>query len=536
MVSFKNLGNHGRLGNQLFQYAFLRLTARRLGVKFYCPHWAGDELFLLSDGEERAKEPIGINKHYIEPPYFGLNESALRIQDGADILGYFQTEKYFKNNEDEIKKWYTFQNDKVSETKEKYKHIDFSKSVGMSLRFGNIVNTCKFVIVPQKYYIDALSKVKNKKHILAFSDDHNMAKKHLSGMKENFIYMEGHSPGEQLYLMSQCHDFICSVSTFSWWGAWLNSYKDKIIVCPKEWIRPGCYAKNDDLCCDGWISLRTTIPVLDDYRLVSIPHIPQKILQKIAHILYRNSTIMNIIRTPRRIQCFLKWKLQKPEEQPTVHFVSAIWNRGKHLKELVDTLNRIYKNNKNFKFHLCDYYSTDIYVEDELKRLSCEYTLIRLNEKFNYGKGWNIGARNVPTEDIIALIAIDIKLPKDIIEKIHMFTNRGKTFFGPECGTEEKDGRLAFRHGGYGFISVYKSDYSKTGGVKEKTTWGGEETGFIAKLKDRTRVKEIRYKAKDIILKWHERDFSATWYKDSEIARSGMYTRKWWRESIINIT
>jgi len=37
MISFKKLLVLGGLGNQMFQYAFLRVTAERLGVKFFLP-------------------------------------------------------------------------------------------------------------------------------------------------------------------------------------------------------------------------------------------------------------------------------------------------------------------------------------------------------------------------------------------------------------------------------------------------------------------------------------------------------------------
>ncbi len=67
MLSFSKLGEHGRLGNQLFQYAFLRTQAERLGVPFYCPHWTGDDVFTLEDEPQRINTISSKFPLYEEP-------------------------------------------------------------------------------------------------------------------------------------------------------------------------------------------------------------------------------------------------------------------------------------------------------------------------------------------------------------------------------------------------------------------------------------------------------------------------------------
>lgn len=267
MISYTNFTSRGRLGNWLFQYAFLRSSAQRLGVRFYCPEWIGDHIFLLNDQKERAAKPEGINKTYKEPlSNCGFNPSALDIEDGTNIRGWFQTERYFDNTA--VKKWYMFKDEKMCHVKEKYRHIDFSEVVGLHLRFGDRKFHAQYVIPAESYYIKALKKIKKKKYILLFSDEPEHAKKHLKNLQGNLNFIEGNEFYEDLYLMTRCHDFVCSSSTMSWWGAWLNDHSDKTIVAPKEWLRPGYVLQNHDLLCDGWLAVQTCTSFLDNYHVV----------------------------------------------------------------------------------------------------------------------------------------------------------------------------------------------------------------------------------------------------------------------------
>ena len=266
MISFNRLGRYGRFGNQLFQYAFLRTSARRLGVKFYCPGWEGDTVFLLNDETERTSVPGPTDKTYRQPlQNCGFLDSALHIEDGTDIVGYFQSEKYFDRKA--VTRWYTFRPERVAPVQDKYRHVDLARCAGIHLRFGDMKDDPQFVVLPPRYYARALALLPRPQQILVFSDEVESAREHLRHVPGEFTYVEGNEGFEDLYLMTRCGDFVCSVSTLSWWGAWLGGEPNKTVVAPPDGLRPGSFVRSPDFCCSGWIPLDTTRFILDHYRV-----------------------------------------------------------------------------------------------------------------------------------------------------------------------------------------------------------------------------------------------------------------------------
>ena len=98
-----------------------------------------------------------------------------------------------------------------------------------------------------------LSIVSNKIDvILVFSDDIKWCKENFIG--DNFIFVENEKDYIDLYLMSMCNHNIISNSSFSWWGAWLNQSKEKVVISPEKWYGPNKGDRNlDDLLMSDWI-------------------------------------------------------------------------------------------------------------------------------------------------------------------------------------------------------------------------------------------------------------------------------------------
>ncbi len=255
------LGREGRLGNQLFQYAFLRLTAERLGVSFYCPAWIGDEIFDLRDKDQRAEEPLSITSEYRqvwESP--GFVKESLEVADGTNIRGYFQSARHYPDP-DLVRSWFRWRPDVVEPVHKRYRDLDFSKALGMHLRFGDFFRPHQYLSYyspSSQYYRTALETVSSAEQVLVFSDEPAKAKSwlkwSLKGSLREVSFVQGNEGWEDLYLMTQCRHMVCSASTLCWWGAWLNPGAGSTVIAPQEGpFHPAHSLKNPDFWPEDWI-------------------------------------------------------------------------------------------------------------------------------------------------------------------------------------------------------------------------------------------------------------------------------------------
>ena len=59
---------------------------------------------------------------------------------------------------------------------------------------------------------------------------------------------------QQMLLMSLCSHNILANSTFSWWGAYLNTDPEKVVVYPGKWINT--HRDLNDLFPSDWIKIK----------------------------------------------------------------------------------------------------------------------------------------------------------------------------------------------------------------------------------------------------------------------------------------
>lgn len=262
-ISFNVLGHYGRLGNQMFQYATLKSIASKHGYKFTIPDsrfqdpYHDHQLFEAFELSSLSEDDICINRvnKRIEEQHFHFDENLYEnCPDNVDLLGYFQSEKYFVSIKDEVKKDFTFKKDTLSAVKEYRENIPESKIIALHIRRGDYVGQPWHGCQSLEYYEKALSMLPDIP-VVIFTDDPKWAFEQEMFESDKFYVSDGNDNLFDMCFMSMCNYHIIANSSFSWWGAWLSDSEK--VIAPKRWFGPPLSEKNNtkDLLPDSWIKL-----------------------------------------------------------------------------------------------------------------------------------------------------------------------------------------------------------------------------------------------------------------------------------------
>jgi hypothetical protein len=264
MIGFNFLGKLGQLGNQMFQYAALVGIARHLDVPFIIPKHnqivndgLGNKLRIeLFNVFKINSDKIGlVNGNDLQEHSFEFDERFFNLEKDANynIIGYFQSEKYFKNVESEVRKNFEFLDYIQEDCRDMIPTM--KNCIALHIRRGDyLINSDNHCNLNLKYYEEALNYFDPTRQVVIFSDDTEWCKEQDLFSDDRFLVSETNSSYHDLYLMSNCSDFIIANSTFSWWGAWLAN-RGKVIA-PQQWFGPALNHKDTkDLYPQGWIKI-----------------------------------------------------------------------------------------------------------------------------------------------------------------------------------------------------------------------------------------------------------------------------------------
>jgi len=247
---------HGRMGNQLFQYAFGYLMAKKHKTfflieiqknKFYL------DCFVLS-----FQHNILSNKKFLRLYCWLIRK--INLKNHRDFLdlktklvlpqqvaktsfnGYFQDADLMESDKKSLLQLFTIKKSFQKKFQEKYALLfNQNKTLVISMRLGQDYKDFKLpdlnnanVFLPNEWYTTILSKIeKEYNSVLIISDEIEEAKLIL-GEKSNYIFIN-EPPEIQFQMMMNASGCIIGNSSYSWWGGFLNAKKDKKIYAPNNW-------------------------------------------------------------------------------------------------------------------------------------------------------------------------------------------------------------------------------------------------------------------------------------------------------------
>lgn len=263
----------GGVGNQMFSYAMARRLSSASGADLAIDSVTGftrdftyrrsyelDRLPIRARSATRRErlQPFGSLRHRVrrlrgsrlplaqrsylfqDDHDFDPRILDLRVDGSLHLEGYWQSERYFTDVADEIRRELTpprpsgarvqALGDEMREADSVAIHVRWFTSAGSDdrVRIGDL---------SAQYYEQALEGVAGRvshPRFFLFSDDLRSARPLVERLAGPVTPVDSGDAVDDMWLMSQCRHVITANSTFSWWGAWLAEREGSVIMVP-EW-------------------------------------------------------------------------------------------------------------------------------------------------------------------------------------------------------------------------------------------------------------------------------------------------------------
>ena len=132
--------------------------------------------------------------------------------------------------------------------------MHYENSIAIHIRRGDYLYNPIYNVCDEEYYTKGIKYFIERfidPVFYVFSDDPKWCGTFMESFHIQYHIIDnnqGFNSYQDMYLMTQCKHIIIANSSFSWWGAWLNDNKNRIILAPKRWFRNKEYNAN----CKDW--------------------------------------------------------------------------------------------------------------------------------------------------------------------------------------------------------------------------------------------------------------------------------------------
>lgn len=284
----------GGLGNQMFQYSIGRQlaihyqTTLKLDTGFYNSAKEITDIttprnyqlynFCLNVAEATEKDLARYSQKkniagkltqffsgakLLHEPAFIFDPNFIEYGGNCYLEGYWQSEMYFKNISGVIRNDFNFRPSVKEKNAVMAAKINACNSVSIHIRRGDYFTNPQtnqyHGVCSKEYYLSAIERMRQETdypHFFFFSDDIRWVQNNFP-VNNQFTIVNANDAANaagDLYLMSLCRHHIIANSSFSWWGAWLNSYTNKKVIAPAKWFN-NPLLDTKTLLPENWITL-----------------------------------------------------------------------------------------------------------------------------------------------------------------------------------------------------------------------------------------------------------------------------------------
>ena len=281
----------GRLGNQIFQYVFLKtiqsnnekiivagfenlkevfdvedfinLNKKNRWVRSFLFRLTKPILTFLSDKKIISSvaigHEIGLEKYRRESTVFTNTKGFLKNITFVK-LGFFQSEKFFEKN---IAKSLKIKSNHVKNANDFLETIsEETNKVFIHIRRGDYKDFTIYgrsTLLPIAYYKTQIQWfLENRKNcfFIFLSDEPDFIENEFEYLKNKLVSVNNHF-GTDLAIMTLCNSAILSPSSFGWWGSYLMKDRD-VVFAPKYWVG---FNSNQNYPKDPFASFMTKVKV-----------------------------------------------------------------------------------------------------------------------------------------------------------------------------------------------------------------------------------------------------------------------------------
>jgi hypothetical protein len=214
-----------------------------------------------------------------------FDPDVLKVGKNKYLDGYWQSEKYFKKYEDQVRSLFTPKDPLTDQDQALAKEMSGNPhSVSVHIRCGDYISQQHIIrghyICTPQYYKETMQllveRFGDSAYFYIFSDDPDWCRSNIA-FPANFkiVSNQQRSTGQEMILMSQCQNAIIANSSYSWWGAWLIDNSAKFVLYPEKWFYNHAAP---DTPAEGWISHQHDTS--SDWKHIDIPFAKSRYREK----------------------------------------------------------------------------------------------------------------------------------------------------------------------------------------------------------------------------------------------------------------